>query len=252
MKRKPNNEKTAPVKKQPKKEGEKKKKKKDGSLPPDVRTLWARASANQVPLPENRPGDYEPGDSDFEESSLSRIRSVKSSNPRESNGNNGVNIAPHQNPLIRISHAADLQLLPNNLKPSGFVVGDGSCLPRSILLALTGSQDGYQQLRQSVVQRILSSELQFEPDIRRMYNCTVNDYCTRMADVFEFGDIIFVMAAALVLEVEIQVFTFSSNLNGASSLTSQTFTPSHQLTSTIQIHLDTGHSEQQRKKAVMT
>ncbi|KAJ3120234.1 hypothetical protein HK100_012889 [Physocladia obscura] len=237
MKRKPNNEKTAPVKKQPKKD-------KRTPLPPDVRKLWAKATTStQAPQPVTRPDDYEPGDSDFEESSLSRIRSVKSSNPRESNGNNGVNIAPHQNPLIRISHAADLQLLPNNLKPSGFVVGDGSCLPRSILLVLTGSQNGYQQLRQSVVQRILSSELQFEPDIYRLYNCSVDDYCTRMADVFEFGDIIFVMAAALVLEVEIQVFTFSSDQNGASSLTSQIFTPSHRRISTIQIHLDSGHSE---------
>ncbi|KAJ3125259.1 JmjC domain-containing histone demethylation protein 1 [Physocladia obscura] len=153
--------------------------------------------------------------------------------------NNGVNIAPHQNPLVQISNAADLITLPNGLKPSGLVIGDGSCLSR------TGSQDGYQQLHQSVVQLLRSSRLQFEPEIYRIYNCSMDDYCTRMARNCEFGDIIFIMASALVLEVEIQVFTFSSNQNGASTLLFQTFTPTHPHTSTIQIHLDSGQSEQE-------
>ncbi|KAJ3090859.1 hypothetical protein HK100_007339 [Physocladia obscura] len=190
------------------KKQKKESKKKKESLPPDVRTLWAKVTSTQAPLPSNRPDDYEPGDSDFEESSLSRTRSVsrsKSSNPPESNDNasNVLNIAP-QNPLVRISNTADLTSLPNNLKPSGLVIGDGSCLPRSILLGLTGSQNGYQQLRQSVVQRIAASPLHFEPEILRLYNCSVDDYCARMADNFEFGDVIFIQAAAVVLEVEIQ------------------------------------------------
>ncbi|KAJ3238728.1 hypothetical protein HDU78_003337, partial [Chytriomyces hyalinus] len=81
-----NNDETAPTTKKHKKEG--KSKKKNESLPPDVRTLWAKkATSSQAPLPENRPEDYEPGDSDFEESSLSRTRSVsrtKYSNAPES------------------------------------------------------------------------------------------------------------------------------------------------------------------------
>ncbi|KAJ3242055.1 hypothetical protein HDU77_010907, partial [Chytriomyces hyalinus] len=59
-----NNNETAPTTKKHKKEG--KSKKKNESLPPDVRTLWAKkATLSQAPRPEKRPEDYEPGDSDF-------------------------------------------------------------------------------------------------------------------------------------------------------------------------------------------
>ncbi|KAI9347723.1 hypothetical protein BDR26DRAFT_1004835 [Obelidium mucronatum] len=91
-------------------------------------------------------------------------------------------------------------------------------LPRSILLAQNGSQEGYQQLRKSVVQKIQSSQLHFEPEINRMYNCSTNDYCSRMASDFELGDIIFIQAAAVVLGIKIEVFTFNSNESGATSL----------------------------------
>ncbi|KAJ3230260.1 hypothetical protein HDU78_008511 [Chytriomyces hyalinus] len=71
----------APAKKQPKKDNTKKR----VALPPDVRTLWAKATPNQAHQPETRPDDYEPGDSDFEDASLaSALSAKKSANPHES------------------------------------------------------------------------------------------------------------------------------------------------------------------------
>ncbi|TPX40121.1 hypothetical protein CcCBS67573_g10640, partial [Chytriomyces confervae] len=265
--------------------------KKGRSLPPDVRTLWAKAKAKaedpEVTTTATLDGknaednDDDDHDSDFEEVVVQTARQSDGFSSHEDFGaarlpvaalsnqdklpanrtglyyyfnlnslldgkvnDNGGNIASHQNPLIRVSNAADLQSLPNNLKPSGLVIGDGNCLARSILLAHTGSQNGYQQLRLSVVQKLRSSRLQFEPELHHLYNCSVEDYCARMANDFEFGDIIFIQAAAAVLDVEIKVFTLSSKQNGTSSLMSQIFTPSHGHILTIQIHLDSGHSEQ--------
>ncbi|KAJ3378629.1 hypothetical protein HDU80_002794 [Chytriomyces hyalinus] len=70
-----------PAKKQPKKDNTKKR----VALPPDVRTLWVKATPSQAHQPETRPDDYEPGDSDFEDASLaSPLSAKKSVNPHES------------------------------------------------------------------------------------------------------------------------------------------------------------------------
>ncbi|KAI9326611.1 hypothetical protein BDR26DRAFT_120499 [Obelidium mucronatum] len=74
------------------------------------------------------------------------------------------------------------------------------------------------------------------------YGCSVEQYLTNMSANGEFGEAIFIMAACLVLGISITVFTSNSH-NGASSITSQTFSPLHPTVKTIQIHLDTGDSQ---------
>lgn len=151
------------------------------------------------------------------------------------------------NPLIAITDAYDLPFctLPDNLTVSKKVVGDGNCLLRAILLALTGCQDLHFNLRKRAIECILENSSCFQPDIQLLGYSSVEAYCSKMSKSGEFGDVILLMACSITENVTIQLFTFNcheSDSNIVKTISSQTISPVNTKKSSniIQVHLDTG------------
>ncbi|KAI8619533.1 hypothetical protein BC830DRAFT_755979 [Chytriomyces sp. MP71] len=119
----------------------------------------------------------------------------------------------YTNPLLTINNPHDVQQLPNNLQPSGLVIGDGNCCPRAISLAHTGSQLNH------AIRYILANTQHFENGILQAYSCSVQQYCAQMAQNAEFGEAIVIIGAALILKINIQVFTNRYNDTKSISLT---------------------------------
>ncbi|KAJ3108509.1 hypothetical protein HK100_003420, partial [Physocladia obscura] len=147
----------------------------------------------------------------------------------------------YSNPRVHITDARDLDKIPDNLSPSGLSVKDGNCCPDSIILAHQSTTTP-PLFRAAVISFIRCNQMQFSADIQMAYGCSVEQYLTNMSRDGEFGEVIFIMGACLVLGVSITVFTWNLH-NGATSITSQTFAPIRPTIKTIQIHLDTGDSQ---------
>lgn len=137
--------------------------------------------------------------------------------------------------------------LPGGLIPCKQVIGDGNCLPRSILLAMTGSQESHAELRKSAIDCIRENASCFLSDIQLLGYSTVQAYCSKMSKNAEFGDVVMLMACCITENVSIQLFTWNSHASHTKSvqtLSSQTFLPSTSSSRLIQIHLDTGDTHQ--------
>ncbi|KAI9342917.1 hypothetical protein BDR26DRAFT_262622 [Obelidium mucronatum] len=177
-----------------------------------------------------------------------RKSQTESSHVKEPQQNNQtLDVAPlldngftFANPLISIT-AQDIPAIPENQYPTGVVIGDGNCCARSILLATTGSQENYAELRHNVVDFILSNPTSFEEDLKLMHGSTVQEYCERMSQDQEFGDDIFVLAAALILDINIRVIMVNTH-KATTTFSAQIFSPANSTAEMISIHLDSGDS----------
>ncbi len=161
-----------------------------------------------------------------------------------------------QNPLVSITHAQDITHLPGGLIPSKQVIGDGNCLPRSILLAMTGSQESHADLRKRAIDFIRDNAACFLSDIQLLGYSTVEAYCSKMSKNAEFGDVVMLMACCITENVSIQLFTWNSHASDTKSvqtLSSQTFKPVKGFATPrfIQVHLDTGDSKQNRQGSIV-
>lgn len=156
-------------------------------------------------------------------------------------------LLPYQNTLIQITDGQDFAacILPDGLKVSGLVIGDGNCLPRAILLAKTGSQNGHERLRERAIAYIRANPDYFSGDIHLMGDSNVDDYCERMSRNGEFGDDVFLMACCMTENVSIQLFTWNCRKSQPTTLSAATFSPSTGSARFIRIHLDTGDTQGQ-------
>lgn len=157
-----------------------------------------------------------------------------------------------QNPLVSISNALDIPGLPGGLFVSKQVIGDGNCLPRSILLAMTGSQDSHADLRQRAINFIRNNASCFLSDIQLLGYSSVEAYCSIMSKNAEFGDAVMLMACSITENVSVQLFTCNcheSNIETVQTMSSQTFSPMNDSTTPkfIQVYLDTEDSQQIRQ-----
>jgi hypothetical protein len=164
--------------------------------------------------------------------------------------------SPFQNPLVSITNAQDIPALPGGLVVSKEVFGDGNCLPRAILLAMTGSQDSHADLRKRATVYISEHPSFFLSDIQLLGYSSVEAYCSRMSKGGEFGDVVMLMACCITENVTIQLFTWNcheSNIETVQTMSCQTFSPVNGAppSKAIQVHLDTGDSTQIRQGSVV-
>jgi hypothetical protein len=89
------------------------------------------------------------------------------------------------------------------------VVRDGNCLPRAILLAMTGSQGSRAALRKRTTDYIREHPSFFLSDIQLLGYSSVEASCSSMSNGGEFGDAVMLMACCITENVTIQLFTWN-------------------------------------------
>ena len=111
------------------------------------------------------------------------------------------------NPLIHVNPGeSDLFGLPQGMILHGAIVGDGACLFRSVSYAICDSQILYILYREKALEYISTHAGEFEEDILRIWNQTVEQYVNFMKPNSVFGDEIMVIALCLYLNVSIRLF----------------------------------------------